>query len=368
MKGGKKEFRHPLFGTSISNWFRLLIDHGGVDRGFFLRAVFITFITIIMLPFRFISKLIYDKKIAKTPISYPPIFIIGHWRSGTTYLHELMSQDPGLAHVSVWHTLFPYNFLLFESIKADLAKLLPATRPMDMMKIDVDGPYEDDAGLAVLGRLSFFHCIHFPRDAERQFIQSILFEGFDEKEIKIFKKNYLYLLKAVTFANNGKRLVLKNPANTARIKQLLEMFPDARFIHICRNPYLVYYSTKKMRTRVLDIFALQKTTAEDIEGHVINDYVRLMKRYFEDKDKIPKGQLVEVRYEDLIADPISQMQQIYSKLRLEGFEDSKKFMEQYLGRQREYKKNVHVIDKEKIQVIEKEWGFAIRRWGYKPPQ
>jgi len=368
MKGDKKNTSHPLFGTSISNWLRLLIEHGGVDKDFFLRAVFITFITIIMLPFRLISKLIYDKKIAKTHVSYPPIFIIGHWRSGTTYLHELMSQDPSLAHVSVWHTLFPYNFLLFESIKEDLAKFLPATRPMDMMKIDMDGPYEDDAGLAVLGRLSFFHCIHFPRDAERQFLQSVLFEGLDEKEIAIWKKNYMYLLKAVTFANNGKRLVLKNPANTARIKQLLEMFPDARFIHIYRNPYLVYYSTKKMRTRVLDIFALQKTTAEDIENHVINDYIRLMKRYFEDEDKIPRSQLVEIRYEDLIADPISQMKQIYGKLGLDGFKDSKRFMEQYLGRQAEYKKNVHEIDKEKIEFIGKQWGFAIKRWGYKPPQ
>ena len=87
MRGDKQDIRHPLFGTSITNWFRLLIDHGGVDKGFFLRALFITFITIITLPSRLISKLLYDKKIAKIRISYPPIFIIGHWRSGTTFLH-----------------------------------------------------------------------------------------------------------------------------------------------------------------------------------------------------------------------------------------------------------------------------------------
>jgi hypothetical protein len=359
---------HPLFGTSITNWFHILIDNGGVDTGYLLRAFFNTFIILITLPSRLISKLVYDKKIAKTQIKYPPIFIIGHWRSGTTLLHELMSQDPGLAHVSVWNTLVPYNFLALENIKKALAKFLPATRPMDMIKVDMDSPYEDDAGLAVLGHLSFFHCLHFPRNAEKQFRQSVLLKGLNEKEIEVWKKNYLYLLKSVTYENKGKQLVLKNPANTARIEKLLEMFPDAHFIHIYRNPYTVYFSTKKMRTRVLDIYALQKTTTEEIEQHVINDYVSLMNAYFEDKDKIPKGKLVEIRYEDLVVDPIGQMKQIYGKLGLEGLKDSKTFMEQYLGRQAKYKKNVHVIDKEKIQIIEKEWGFSIRRWGYKPPQ
>ena len=159
MKEDKKDIRHPLFGTSITNWFRLLVESGGADRDYFLRALFITFITIITLPSRLFSKLIYDKKIARTTISYPPIFIIGHWRSGTTFLHELMSQDPQFAHVSVWNTLLPYNFMIFENIKKDLAKFLPATRPMDMMKIDMDGPYEDDAGLSSLNHLSFFHCL-----------------------------------------------------------------------------------------------------------------------------------------------------------------------------------------------------------------
>ena len=368
MKKDKQDIRHPLFGTSITNWFRLLIDHGGVDKGFFLRALFITFTTIITLPPRLISKLLYDKKIAKTRITYPPIFIIGHWRSGTTFLHELISQDPRLAHVSVWNTLFPYNFLIFENIKKDLAKFLPVTRPMDMIKIDMDGPYEDDAGLASLGRLSFFHCLHFPRDAEQQYLKSVLFEGLNEKEIATWKKNYMYLLKAVTLSNDGKRLALKNPANTARIKELLELFPDACFIHICRNPYMVYYSTKRLRTRVLDQFALQKTTAEELEDHVINDYIRLMKSYFAQKDKIPKGQLVEIRYEDLIADPLRLMQKIYTELDLPDFGKAKTSMQLHLEKQANYAKNVHKIDKDTIHKIDEHWGFTIKRWGYKLPE
>ena len=33
-----------------------------------------------------------------------------------------------------------------------------------------------------------------------------------------------------------KRIVLKSPAHTARVRVLLELFPKARFVHIIRDP------------------------------------------------------------------------------------------------------------------------------------
>lgn len=368
MKADNQDIRHPLFGTSISNWIHLLIDHGGIDRGFLLRALFITFFSMFTIPARLLFKLVYGSRIGKIQITNPPVFIIGHWRSGTTFLHELISQDPQLSHVSLWHTLLPHCFLALERFKSFMARFLPTTRLMDAMKVDIDGPYEEEAGLAVLGRWSFFHCFIFPRDAERQFIQSVLFKGLNAEEVTIWKKNYLWFLKAVTFANKGLRLVLKNPANTARINTLLELFPEARFIHIYRNPYKVYASTKRMRTRVLGQFALQKTTAEEVEQHVIDDYVRLMKSYFEQKEHIPEGQLVEIRYEDLVANPLGQVRQVYTKLGLPGFEAAKPAIQQHIDRQAGYVTNVYTIDKATIHHIEKHWGFTIKRWGYKPPQ
>ena len=368
IKDDSKDIRHPLFGTSITNWIQLLSDHGGVDRSFLLRAMFVTVSTIYTLPARLLFKIIYGSCISKTCIKNPPIFIIGHWRSGTTLLHELISQDPQLAHVSLWHTLVPDSFLILDSSKEFLSRFLPATRPMDSMKVDIDGAYEEEAGLATLGRWSFFHCFIFPRDAERQYRQSVLFEGLNAKEVAIWKKNYLQLLKTVTFANKGLRLILKNPANTARIKTLLELFPEARFIHIYRNPYKVYVSTKRMRMRVLNQFALQHTTEEEVERHVIDDYVRLMKSYYEQKNQIPKGQLVEISYEEFVANPLDQVRRMYAELGLPGFEEAKPGMQQHLDRQAGYKTNPYTIDKAIIRRVKKYWSFTIKRWGYKPPK
>jgi len=368
MKDSSRDIHHPLFSTSITNWIRLLVDNGGVDIGFFLRAVFITVFTIILSPARLISKVLYNSRVAKTRIENPPIFIIGHWRSGTTFLHEVISQDPQLAYISLWHTLVPDSFLFLENLKTLMARFLPATRPMDMIKVDVDSPYEEEAGLAVLGPWSFFHCFIFPRNPERRFRQSVLFEDMSDKDMEIWKRNYLQFLKAVTFANNGKQLILKNPADTSRIRVLLELFPDARFIHIYRNPYKVYMSTKKLRMQVLGLFALQKTTEQEIEKHVLKNYVQLMESYFEQKDLIPKGRLVEIRYEEFVANPLEQIRQIYSKLGLTGFEEAKPAMQKHLHREAGYKKNVYTFDKNIKELVDKHWGFTIKKWGYKPPQ
>jgi LPS sulfotransferase NodH len=123
-----------------------------------------------------------------------------------------------------------------------------------------------------------------------------------------------------------------------------------------------------MRMRVLDQFALQHTTDEEVEQHVIDDYVSLMKAYFEQKDQIPDGQLVEIRYEDLVANPMNQIRQIYEKLGLPGLDAAEPAMQHHIDQQTDYKKNVYELDEEIIRRVDEHWDFAIKRWGYKPPR
>ena len=175
-------------------------------------------------------------------------------------------------------------------------------------------------------------------------------------------------MKTVTYTNNGKRLLLKNPANTARIKELLDIFPDAKFIHIYRNPYKVYLSTKKMRHNVLDKLALQNANDEEIETQVIENYKRLMHSYFKQKKLIYKDKLVDVRYEDLVSDPIKEVKKIYSRLKIPGFKKAIPEMMKYLDMQKDYRVNVYSIDKKIINHVYNNWNFTIDLWGYKPPK
>jgi omega-hydroxy-beta-dihydromenaquinone-9 sulfotransferase len=320
------------------------------------------------MPFRAMFDLKYKRAIRKSSLAHPPIFIIGHWRSGTTYLQELLNHDPQFCSISLWHTMVPSCFPILEPFKKGLSTYLPTTRPMDNMDVTADGVYEEEAGMAVLYPYSFFHCFHFPRNAEKQYASAVHFEGLSKKEVEDWKKRYVFFLKTVSYMNPEKTLLLKNPANTARIETILDLFPDARFIHIYRNPYKVFLSTMKMRTQVLDVLALQKSNKEDIEHHVINDYIRLMKSFFEKKDLIPKDQFYEIKYESFIKDPLKQVESMYDHLGIPGFQIAKKQMEAYLETKKNYKVNVYKIDKDLMEKIRKHWGFTIKKWEYSVPK
>ena len=370
-EGGKKEkgfdFQHPLFGMSFKKWFYVLQKNGGVDNKYLNRGLFIGFFSLFFAPARYLFKVKFAEKIDHSKIKNPPVFILGHWRSGTTYLHELLSEDPQFCYVTLWHTMLPDSYPLLEPMKHFMAKFLPSTRPMDNMAVDIDGPYEEEAGIAVLSPWSFFHAFHFPKNAEEQYEKSIHYTGLSEKEKEEWDKSYYDFMKTVSYTNKGKRLLIKDPANTARIPTLLKLFPDAKFIHIKRNPYKVYLSMVKMRNNVPRKLALQKYDKEIIEQQVINDYKRLMTAFFEQKKMIPSDNYVEISYEELVKNPLEQVKKIYKKLKLSGLEKGLPGMNRYLESKKDYKVNVYKIDEKVVQRVQEQWDLTIKPWGYKPP-
>ena len=363
-----RKTQHPLFGISTKKWIKLLKENGGIDKGFIDRGAFITLSSIFTSPARFLFKLKHGSKVDKSTIKNPPIIIIGHWRSGTTYLHELLSQDEQFCYISLWHTMLPDSFIILDPFKKFLSNFVPKKRPMDAMKIDIDHPYEEEAGLAVLLPWSFFHCFHFGKHSEDQYLKSIHFKGLTNEEKNHWKKIYLKFMKTVSYANNGKRLLLKNPANTARVQTLLEIFPNAKFIYMVRNPYKVYLSMIKTRKKVLDILALQNVNKEESEEQVIENYIRLLNSYFEQKKLIPKENLVDIKYEDLVSDPKKQVEKIYTKFKLDGLKEASPKMNKYLESKSDYRPDSYLIDKKILQRVEDNWDFAIKKYNYKPPK
>ena len=93
----------------------------------------------------------------------PPIFILGHWRSGTTLLHELLVQDPRHTFPNTYQCFDPCHFLLTERLVRRYCNwLLPARRIMDNMPVGWERPQEDEFALALLGQPSPYLTIAFP--------------------------------------------------------------------------------------------------------------------------------------------------------------------------------------------------------------
>jgi hypothetical protein len=307
----------------------------------------------------------FDKIIKETEVQNDPIFILGHWRSGTTYLHNVLSLDKNLGYFSTFHTSLPGIFLGSETLfKSFVALSLPEKRPMDDVTMGIDLPQEDEFALAAFSTCSANHGLCFPRNAE-YYNRFVFMEDVPQKAIDKWKEVYHYLLKKETLYRDGKQLVLKNPANTARVKLLLEMFPEAKFIHIYRNPYHVYLSMMKLLMSIVPFMCVQKPPKiEEIEKQVLYVYKQMYMKYLKERNDVPKGNLVEVRYEDFIQQPLKELKNIYTKLQLDGFNKSEKTFKEYIASQTNVKIQKYIIDESIKQRIYRAWKFAFDNFDY----
>jgi len=297
-----------------------------------------------------------------------PVFIIGHWRSGTTHLYNLLCQDENLGYLSTFQAMAPGFCLVGERvIKQFLARKAQSrypTRLIDNIPLAFDGPQEDEFALANLSTRSFVHTFSLPRQAQEIFGRAVLFDGSSQRARSRWIDTYLALLRKVTLASGGKRLVVKNCAHTARIKTLLELFPNAKFIHIHRNPYHVFLSTLHMHRTVLPRSQLQDIKPDQVETHVLRFYDQLMRRFLADRSLIPVGNLVEIRFEDLEAAPVDQLRRVYDGLGLPGFAAAESGFRSYIDSIADYKKNTYKMDGDVIEKVNRHWQFAFDQWGY----
>lgn len=145
---------------------------------------------------------------------------------------------------------------------------------------------------------------------------------------------------------------------------LLELFPGARFVHVHRDPYAVYQSTLHLLRRLWPIHSLQAPPG-DVEEQILRRYTRLHDAFFAEKDLIPDGQFCEVRYEQLVADPVEQVRRVYAELHLPGFEAFRPRLRQYVESLSHYEKNQ--FDSLPLPLREKvaaAWERSFDAWEY----
>ena len=110
------------------------------------------------------------------------------------------------------------------------------------MSMGWDRPQEDEFALCFLGAGSPYEMIAFPNRRPPSGQEFLDLASVSRRELRQWQRTLDTFLRMVTF-RNPRRLVLKSPPHTARIKILQEMFPGALFLHIVRDPYVVFPST-----------------------------------------------------------------------------------------------------------------------------
>lgn len=362
---------HPLAGSSLSNFFSKYFKNGPYESRSRIPRLVATGANLLRFPFYTYQSLRYDRDIFARDIESGPIFIVGHWRSGTTHLHNIMSADPRFGWVSFMQTVMPWDMLLQGNLPITrnlINRELPEKRGTDDVALSADSPQEEEWAIANLNELSFFNCYYFPRKYEYHFRRGVLLENTTGKERANLEGAYERLIKSLNYVHDGKPLLLKNPSATARLPMLKRLFPNAKFVHIVRNPYAVYASSLARYPRLMSAFSWQKFTDVDFESHTFLAYESLMKRYLEDRGKIPAEDLIETSYEALVEDPLGEVSKIYDKFNIPLNEDSLSSVQRYLDTLTTYRKNVHKLTQGQVDHIQEHWQFAFDEWPYEMPE
>ncbi len=367
-KKEEKEYEvsdHQLSVSSARALYRL-INENKIDKRYRGRLYKILAWTVLTQPFHLLQKpLLYFKLKSIDFDETPPLFILGHWRSGTTHLHYLLAKDKQLGFLTNYQALFMrMSFIGKGWMDKIVDHFMPATRPQDNIVMTAYKPAEEEQPLTNLTDASGMQSFFFPRN-QSYHDKYNLFEGISEKEKAEWQKKYTYMLKLISLENNKKPLLLKNPHNTGRVKELLELFPKARFIYLHRNPYDVYLSTKHLYEKMIQTQFLQEFSKEETSDRVLYAYTTTVGKYLRERELIPKGQLVEISFEELEKDGLATAKKIYDSLGLPNYNEAKPEFEKYLVSLDNYQKNeFRKIDPVIESRIKTEWKFAFDEWNY----
>jgi hypothetical protein len=235
---------------------------------------------------------------------------------------------------------------------------------MDDMAAGLDRPQEDEFALVNLGLPSPYLVWAFPNHGPVH-DEYLDLRGLPAAEREAWKSKWLDFIRRLALKSN-RRIVLKSPTHTARVKTILEMFPDAKFIHIVRDPLKLFPSTVRL-WRTLSLvqgFQIPRDDAQWVEGHVLDQFVRMYEAFERDRELVPPGHLIDVRYEDLVTDQVGQIRSIYEQLDLGDFSRVEQRLLERTQKTRDYRPNKYVLPPEVADRVRGRWGPYFQRYGY----
>jgi hypothetical protein len=371
----RKQNWSPHFweGADAAAWWRLLVrNRAAVEPKLWYVAAAVSLISTLNTALRWAQYGRHGRRIARTPLAKEPVFVVGHWRTGTTLLHELLVLDDQFTCPDTAACFEPnHHVISAEFMRTYCNWALPSKRPMDNVAAGWDKPQEDEFALVLLGQPSPYTDMAFP-NRPPTFPGSLDLSGLTPPQLARWKQALYRFLQSVTYrdlrerqSDAPRRLVLKSPPHTARIPVLLDLFPDARFVHIVRDPYVVFPSTLNLWKSMGKKHAFQ-TPRDDarLREKVFADFRVIYDRLDESRPLVPKGRFHQLRYEDLTADPVGELEKVYRGLELDGFDRARPKLEEHTRRSKGYETNKYQLSDADRAEVTRRWGDVIRRYGY----
>jgi hypothetical protein len=186
-----------------------------------------------------------------------PLFLLGNFRSGSTFLHRLLSRDTEtFTSLTIWDIFLTPSVTqkkitqfvsrLDRRLGGHLHRLLFAFDRRTLGKIRIHHisffQPEEDENILFQNWSSYFISYLFP------FMDEIPPYHYFDEQIPLEERRrimgfYKSMLQRHLYATGKKHFVAKNPAFSPKIETLAEFFPDARIIYLVRNPLDMLPST-----------------------------------------------------------------------------------------------------------------------------
>lgn len=357
----KPSFQMPLF-----RFMHICKICGGVNYIKINRLLPWAFKLILLEPFRIIESILFDNKIKQTTLRKDPIIILGFYRSGTTYLQRLFIQNKRFGYQTIFHSAVPEICLgftwLFKPVFSIFTSTLRLKNKFHKVPFTWDFPGEEDVAIT---SLSLYESPNwgnlFPLSFFNQY-QKYAWSSPDSDLSNSWSQKYQYWIKKLSLINNNKQLVLKSPPNTSRIETLLEIFPNAKFVCLHRDPQQIYKSLLSFWEILDKNYCLQNISKNEIEKIIIQSYDRTMKIYHSIKSKIPKENLCEVRYESLKKAPYSCFKMIYDRLGFDDFESFKNGLKEFISSTQNYPFVKYELTLTEDSLVSECWPEHVKYW------
>lgn len=356
-------------GINFARWLEILKKNKWqVSPEYYHRVAWISGLATLSSLFSGIENIRFAAELEKMEINPTPLFILGHWRTGTTHMHNMLGRDPNHTFSTLYQVLFPDSFLTTGKWGPQLLKnAVPEKRSYDNVAQNWFESAEDEIGLMKMtGGLSFYSAIMFP-DRAPEYEKYIDFLEATPAERRRFKEALVLLIKKIMLATGGKRVIVKSCPHSARIRMILDVFPDAKFIHIHRHPARAFRSMVHMRKTVDWENFFQVPSQQFLDqrwDHTATIGGRLYTRLIEDRALIPEGNLVEIAYKDLVGNELNVLRDVYDRLEIPDWGQFERVVSPYLNSIKGYKVNRLNIEAELEQFVYDRWRHVYDTYGY----
>ena len=262
-----------------------------------------------------------------------PLFVLGLFRSGTTALHRLLAQDQDNRTLPHWESFDPVHSP--QGPAARQRELARTLRLADLLSPSIKAIHPMSAYDTDECRALFTNVFRTPQFNVQYRVPSYL-QWLLRQDARIAYAAYRRQLQLVQYHRPaGRRFVLKDPTHTFFIDSIAEIFPDARFIFIHRDPVKTMSSICSLHAYTRSVFS-SDVEAKSLGRELSESYLTTM---FDDAlaaaDRIGSDRLTHVRADALSRSPIATIAEAYRELGMELSDQARQSMAAYLDAEKQ---------------------------------